>query len=278
MTDLVLASVLWSLSFGLIKTYLSSMNPVWVALIRLGLSFLLFVPFLRFPAGKICAGLMALGSLQFGLMYCLYIASYRYLAAHEVALLTISTPLMVVFFDALLERRWSKTYFGAACCAVLGTGVLVFHGQDWEMTLRGVLLLTGANACFAAGQLGYRKVKPKSSLSDCAAMAWMYLGAVLVPFVSLAFDGGASVTLPTAIGPWLALLYLGLIPSGLGFFLWNRGVGKVNSGCVAVMNNLKIPLATVAAWLIFSESVAWIRFLLCAILLFAAAWMTRKPK
>lgn len=109
-------------------------------------------------------------------------------------------------------------------------------------------------------------------------MAWMYLGAVLVPCVSLAFDGGASVTLPTAIGPWLALLYLGLIPSGLGFFLWNRGVGKVNSGCVAVMNNLKIPLATVAAWLIFSESVAWIRFLLCAILLFVAAWMTRKPE
>ena len=45
MAYLILAAVLWSLSFGLIKTYLGNLDSTVVAAIRLGISFLIFFPF-----------------------------------------------------------------------------------------------------------------------------------------------------------------------------------------------------------------------------------------
>ena len=53
------------------------------------------------------------------------------------------------------------------------------------------------------------------------------------------------------------IAYLGLVPSGLAFFLWNRGATQVSVGTLAVMNNLKVPLAvTVALMPPFSEPAA----------------------
>jgi len=277
MGDLILASMLWSLSFSLIKTHLADLNPFLVALICLGLSLLVFIPFLRLKKPKDCLALMLLGSIQFGLMYGLYIASYKYLLAHQVALLTVSTPVLVVLMDSILERRWSRSYFWASILVVLGTGLLVFESGTWHEALKGAFLLTVANGCFAAGQLGYRKIKPKLNLSDSAAMSWMYLGAVLVPALFLLVSGNSNIAVPHETSQWLTLLYLGIIPSGIGFFLWNRGVTKINSGLVAIMNNLKIPLAALVSWIVFGETISWMRFLVCACLLFAAVIWVSKP-
>ena len=54
-------------------------------------------------------------------------------------------------------------------------------------------------------------------------------------------------------GQVLALLYLGLIASGLCFFLWNSGAKRTSAGVLSVMNNLKIPLAVACSLLFFGE-------------------------
>ena len=48
---------------------------------------------------------------------------------------------------------------------------------------------------------------------------------------------------------WWTVVYLGLVPSGLAFFLWNVGATRVGVGALAVMNNLKVPLAVAVALL-----------------------------
>jgi drug/metabolite transporter (DMT)-like permease len=71
----------------------------------------------------------------------------------------------------------------------------------------------------------------------------------------------------------MALLYLGTIASGLGFFLWNAGAVRVNPATLAIFNNLKIPLATVIAILVFGETAAPGRLVPGLILmLLALAW------
>ena len=51
------------------------------------------------------------------------------------------------------------------------------------------------------------------------------------------------------------ILLLWIVASGLGFFLWNYGATLTTAGNLAVMNNLKIPLA-VAVSLLFFEDVS----------------------
>jgi drug/metabolite transporter (DMT)-like permease len=52
---------------------------------------------------------------------------------------------------------------------------------------------------------------------------------------------------------WLTLLYLGVVASGLSFFLWNVGARKVDAGALAIFNDLKIPLAVIVSLLFFGE-------------------------
>jgi drug/metabolite transporter (DMT)-like permease len=52
---------------------------------------------------------------------------------------------------------------------------------------------------------------------------------------------------------WKAILYLGLVASGLGFFLWNKGASKTNAGTLAAFNNAVVPLAVLCSLFIFNE-------------------------
>jgi len=66
------------------------------------------------------------------------------------------------------------------------------------------------------------------------------------------------------------ILYLGAIASGLGFFLWNIGARRVNTGTLAVFNNLKIPLAVAVSLLVFGESTNITRLLIGGMIIISA--------
>ena len=281
MTYLLAASLLWAFSFGLIKGQLSGLDPVAVSCGRLLLAAAVFSPLVfrsRLSRQTIVQAL-GLGMLQFGLMYVLYIVSYRWLPAWMVALFTIFTPLYVVLFSDLLERKFRVRHLACALLAVLGAGLVVATnmpaGADW----RGILVLQGANLCFAAGQVGYVRLKRKSQGSQAALLGWMYLGAAAFTLAGVLFVKAAGGR-PLAgwdRPAWLVLLYLGLLPTALGFYLWNKGAVQVGSGVLAAANNLKVPLAVLVSWLVFGEEAAYGRVMAGLVVIVVALFWAR-PK
>ncbi len=257
MLPLLAASLIWAFSFGLIKTRLADYDPSAVAFVRLALAAGLFAPWLsRQRGGGFRWRYAALGAVQFGLMYVLYIASYAHLPAYAVALFTVFTPLYVVLLDDALARRFAPRHLAAAALAVAGGALVAWRGLPSGDVWRGILLLQGANLCFAAGQLVYRRWRmsfPEETACETGNLGWMYLGAVVLAGVAAAVGGGLG-DLATFDGEarW-TLLYLGLLPTGAAFYLWNRGAGRVGAGILAAANNLKIPLAVLVAWTIFGE-------------------------
>ncbi len=253
MFALLAASLIWAFSFGLIKTQLAGIPPDLVAVLRLALSTLLFAPFFRAARiGPRPLGLLVCcGAVQYGLMYLAYLASFRYLKASEVALWTIFTPIYVVLFADVLARTFRARNLLAAALSVLAAGLVVrgSAGQD----LMGVGLVQVSNLCFAAGQVWYRRlVPPHTDIRDREIFAALYLGAALLAAVPTALHAG-TLTALAALTPTqhVTILYLGLIPSGLGFFLWNVGVRRTSEGAAGVMNNAKVPLAILVSWGIF---------------------------
>ena len=121
MTYLLIVSLLWSFSFVIIKKSLVILDPYFVSAVRLTLSMLVFLPFLRFRglSSRLIAKLLALGAVQFGIMYACYTASFAYLPAYMLVLLTTTTPLLVVFFDMLFSRRNVPVFWVAAFLLVL---------------------------------------------------------------------------------------------------------------------------------------------------------------
>jgi drug/metabolite transporter (DMT)-like permease len=261
MPMLVLVSLMWAFSFGLIRRYLVSLDSSAVALLRLCLSCLVFLPWLRLHGigRNLAAKLAAIGALQFGLMYLLYLEAFQSLAAYQVAVLTLLTPIFVSLFDAALSRRLLIRPLVAATLAVIGAWVIMASRPLGQAQWRGIFLVETSNACFALGQLLFKRLhRNHSRVSVTSWFAWMYLGATLIalPYAASRIPSTLSAVTTTQA---IVIGYLGIIASGLGFFLWNRGATQVNTGTLAVMNNAKIPLGVAASLLVFGETTSYVR-------------------
>lgn len=270
MIFLLLASLLWCFSFGLIGRYLVDVDSSIVAFIRLSISLVMFLPFLRWRGVplKTVIRLMIIGAIQYGLMYLFYIHSYRYLAGHQIAMFTIFTPIFVILIYDLMRRRFHSDYLLAAFLAVAGSAFMVWKQADFDAALFGVFLVQMSNLCFAFGQVLYRNTelddcgkvdrqaeghRSNNVFNEMSLFGFMYLGAVLVTGIySGVTSDWKSVDLTT--NQVLCLLYLGILPSGVAFFLWNIGAKRVNAAVLATFNNIKIPLAVVVSIVVFREN------------------------
>jgi drug/metabolite transporter (DMT)-like permease len=259
MVFLLAVSLLWALSFGLVPL-VTPLGAPFVAASRSILALLLFLPFVRLKGlrRRDVAALALVGALQFGLMYVFYTASFRWLHPSEVALFTIFTPILVALADDALDRKMSWGILGVALLAVAGTAICV--GARFRQTglVQGFFLVQASNACFALGQVLYRRLGRRLGRPDHQLMGILFAGAALVT-VAMAVPVPAFHATSTQ---YLVLAYLGLGASGLGFFLFNAGARRVDVGTLAVFNNAKIPLAILAAALVFGDRVDWFR--LCA--------------
>ncbi len=260
MTLLLIVSIIWALSFGL-TAQVADLGAPFVTAARTLLAALVFLPFLHLKGlprkqGLVFAGI---GALQFGLMYLFYIASFRWLRPSEVALFTIFTPLFVTAIGDLLDGRWSWLHLLTAALAVLGTGICVWSGLGRGGMVLGFLLMQAANLCFALGQVLYRRLAPATGKRDRDLMGLLYLGAAVVALAMAAPSFRWAVLSGMAPRQLGVLLYLGVVASGVGFFLFNAGARRTDLGTLAIFNNLKIPLAILASGLVFREAVDWPR-------------------
>lgn len=277
MLGLFLASFIWAFSFGLIGRTLAGISPAFVAAARLALAALVFLPLLRRLPARDALRLMALGAVQFGLMYLCYNASFVYLPSHQVALFTAFTPIYVILLADVEQRRFAWGTLLAAGLAVLGAGIVLGWGSGAGASLPGVLLVQASNLCFAIGQLAYRRwTRAGDRPPDHSLMAWLYLGGALAaaPWAVIAM---VQTPVLLTLRQTVALIYLAVVASGLGFFLWNAGARRSPPGVLAVFNNFKIPLAAAVSLLIFGEHTDLLRLIAGGSLLLAAMALSHQP-
>ena len=278
MVYLIIVSVIWALSFSLIKGSLTGIDSNLVAFIRLAISFLIFLPFFKFKKlnKNICLHFFFIGAIQYGLMYVSYIYSYKFLEAYQIAILTIFTPIYVVLIYDAWIKKFNIVHLLTALLAVLGAGIIMYSQKFTLQIWKGILFIQFSNLCFAIGQVYFKNVmKRHPQIKPVQVFSLLYLGAVFVAgLFSLIFTEYNTVAITGK--QWLTLLYLGVVASGIGFFLWNIGVTKVETGSLAVLNNLKIPLAVLFAFLILAEEVNLIRLMIGFIIILSALIFNEK--
>jgi drug/metabolite transporter (DMT)-like permease len=278
MPYLIAVSLIWAFSPGLTKGLMTGLDGSFVSAARLGLALLVFLPFLRLKglSARTAASFAGLGALQFGVMYLAYNESFRHLQAHEVALFTLTTPVFVTLLADALDRTFRIRALAAALLAVGGTVVVVFQGQAVRPTLWGLALVQVSNLAFAAGQVGYKRLRARHpTLRDRDVFGLLYAGAVLLT-VPVALGRVDLATLTVSSPQTITLVYLGVIASGAGFFLWNVGATRTGTGALAVMNNAKIPLMVACSLVFFGEHADVPRLFISLVLLSTAVWFAEK--
>lgn len=272
---LIAVSIVWAFSFGLIKR-LAGLDPTAIAAVRLALSLVVFLPFLRMrgiPASSRIR-LFLIGMVQFGAVYILYLRSYAHLHAYEVALFTITTPIFVALADAAVERRWRTRYAAAAALSVAGAGAIVYNSVGASGVLAGFTLVQLSNLCFAVGQVAWRRERKRlpAAASDASVFALPYAGALALTLAVSLFTTPWAGFHP-APAQWATIAYLGAVASGVCFFLWNVGATRVNAGTLAAINNAKIPLGIACSLIFFGEKADLTRLVLGGGLMAVGVWV-----
>tara|TARA_B100001996_G_scaffold319012_1_gene262717 strand:- start:68 stop:691 length:624 start_codon:yes stop_codon:yes gene_type:complete len=207
-------------------------------------------------------------------MYIFYIQSYQYLPAYLIATFTITTPIFVSIADKYFFRkdRTSKNLL-AIFLVLLGSYLMRYNIVNPIDYWSGFMLIQCANFVFAWGQVWFKQWNIKNKDTDIISnFSQLFLGATAVTSLSYFFISDNNVQL-TDIN-LLALLFLGLCATGIGFLLWNIGATKVSSYRLAVSNNLVIPMAILNSMIFFGESINFLLFFPGIILFYVAYRLT----
>jgi drug/metabolite transporter (DMT)-like permease len=274
---LLLVSIIWAFSFGLIKR-LTGIDGAFISAARLALALLVFLPLLRVRGltARTALALAGIGAVQFGVMYLAYNESFRFLKSYEVALFTLTTPVLVTLLADAFDRTLRPRALLAALLAMLGAGCVVFKTAPGSGIVTGLVLVQLSNLAFALGQVLYRRLRAQQpAMRDRDVFGLLYAGAfaIALPATLVRTNFAALPLTPVNIG---VLLYLGLAASGLGFFLWNVGATRVSAGTLAAMNNAKIPFGIAVSLLVFGETADPARLLASGVLMAVAVWVAEQ--
>lgn len=280
MPFLLLASLFWGLSFAIIKSKLVGLNPNFVAFARMLLAIPLFIFQTRLThiSCKNIFILLGIGSIQYGFMFIPYILAYRYLDAYQIALLCITTPIYVTLLNDAYERKFNLFSLLMTLLSVIGVAIILYKPEgSFAFIFKGFLLVETANICFAFGQISYKKFRQSNpSIIDSQVVSISYAGGLIITVLSTSLSSGWSSIYQVGKEQALALLYLGVVASGLAFFCWNKGATTTKAGTLAILNNLKIPIAVLVSLAFLGEQANSYRLILGSLLTGVAVILSEK--
>jgi len=273
---LSLVTFIWAFSFSFIGVYLAGkLDSYFAVLVRVALASVIFIPFTNFKLpNHFKLKIMGIGIIQIGLMYIFFYKSFLFLSVPEVLLFTIFTPVYVTVIFDLLKGRFNPLYVVTAAIAVAGAWVIK-SAQVNPGFFVGFLMVQGANITFALGQVLYKKLLENPELKEVkqsTIFGYFHYGALLISLAAFLLFGNMDKITPTPT-QWAVLVWLGVVASGLGYFLWNRGATQVDSGILAIMNNAVVPLGLIVNLVLWGRDINYTSLVIGGGLILTALWL-----
>jgi len=150
MLYLVITTLIWAFSFGLIGNTLKGIDPLKIADTRLLFALIAFLPFIKLGSTnwREKKQLILLGALQYGVMYTCYLSAFRFIPSHLVALFSVLTPLYIVIINDLRQRSFKPWYLLATLFSVGGAAIIKVGEIDTNEIWLGFGLMQIANIAF----------------------------------------------------------------------------------------------------------------------------------
>ncbi|MBE1423893.1 drug/metabolite transporter (DMT)-like permease [Desulfomicrobium macestii] len=195
--------------------------------------------------------LTALGVAGIFGYHALYYLALDHAPLVEGAILTTTWSFWIVVMSSILaNKRLSLPVLGVALVGLVGAGLVVSGGKGLHFETRylpGYLMALGCGLVWSSFSVALSRLR----LTRDYMPAFTVLAAL---FSTLVYAASAPQALPPA-GALFSALYLGLVPLGLSFTLWNRAVTTGNMTLIGYLSYLTPPLAVLLAALIRGATV-----------------------
>ncbi len=241
-------AVIWGVNFVVIHVGLDHFPPLLFAAIRFALVALAlpFVPRPGVPARYVIAVGVFLSAGQFSL---LFLGMDMGMPAGLASLvLQLQAAFTVGLAVLLLGERPRPAPLAGGALALAGIAIIA-AGRASAVPLGALALTVGAAACWGIGNVATRKARSPHPLG---LLVWSSLVPPL-PLLSLSLltERGEAIHLdPTGV---LALLYVVVLSTLLGFGVWTWLLGKHPASEVAPFTLLVPVVGIAAAWIALGE-------------------------
>ncbi len=160
--------------------------------------------------------------------------------ATDAVLINATGPLVTAVLAAILlkERLFVRHVLGGLI-TFFGVGFIVGGGSlkrlhQWHVNIGNLYVLLAVVLWGLYSVIGRKATQSKSVFSVTVISTWMALPL---------FIGGAAVGWEPTTANWswyliLAVVYIGIFPSGIAFLSWNEGVRRVGANRAMVFYNM----------------------------------------
>ncbi len=242
-------ALLWGLSFLSIKSAVAVIPPMTLAFLRFAVA-CLFLPLvalaaregLRIPRKDILPAALS-GLVGITLYFLGENNGVARLSASESSLIIATIPVLTMLAERLFSgtRLSARSYAGAAL-SVAGVALIVARSEAGTRDPVGYLFMALAALSWVAYNFIVKRVS-----AECGRVALTFWQSLfgLAGCLPFALAERASWRVPGA-GDWLNVLYLGLLCSAAGYWLYTMTLDRVGPGRASAYINL-IPVVSVAA-------------------------------
>jgi len=207
-----------------------------------------------------------------------------YVAAISSAGVSVSTPIaicaapvIIALLSALIAReRLTPVTLIALGAALSGTVLLVAtrsHAGGGTVSLFGALLAF-LSACGYAGFVFCGRLLTSSYYPLQISSVSFGTGALLL----LVCASSTRLVLAYPAGGWLMLLYLGCVPTALGYGLFQIGIRSLSATVASIVTMCEPLTAAILAWILFREELGPFGLLGAGFLLGAMAIIMLVPR
>ncbi len=282
---IVLAALLWgTIGVAAQGVYqLTATNSLSISFFRLALS----TPFLLVASGwmlgrrlfqlrqRDLATILFIGVLV-ALYQSAYLASITYAGVTIATLVSICVaPVLVALVSVITGReRPTRTVLLALALALIGTALVVGVRPGTELqdsAVIGVLLAVASGSGYGIVILLGRSLSSRCHPLQITSISFA-TGAVVLLVINLL---AGTLVIGYPIQGWLLLLYLGAVPTALGYGLFLAGMRKIPATVASITALLDPVTAALLAALLFGERLTALGFVGAALLLAALAVLSR---
>ncbi|MBY6272181.1 DMT family transporter [Caldibacillus debilis] len=213
---------------------------------------------LRFKTTKRNWILLLLSGSALGLNWIFLFEAYRYTTVSAATLAYYFAPVLVMALSPfVLKEKWTAK--SAACIAVAMAGLFFILGQGEESGAGGYSRLAGIGfgllaALFFAGVVLLNKCIKDFPGYETALIQLFFAALVLFPYVAAAEEIHLSRLDGRSV---FFLLVVGIVHTGLAYFLYFSAIKKLPTQTVAVLSYFDPVSAVAMSALVLKEMLTW---------------------
>jgi probable blue pigment (indigoidine) exporter len=248
-----LAPVMWGTTYIVTTEFLPADRPFLTAMLRaLPAGLLLILLARRLPRGSWWWRSAVIGTLNIAAFFALlFIATYR-LPGGVAAVAAAVGPLATAGATLLILHQQVRLRTWLLGLAGVGGVALVVLTAEAELDLLGALAGVGGAISMAIAVVLTKRWGMPEGAGPAALAGWQLTagGLLLLPLAFAAEGAIPALTSHNVLG----YMYLGLVNTALGYWLWFRGIGRLSVVPLSFLGLLSPLTAATAGWLLLGET------------------------